>query len=129
MAFDYAKAVIDNEIALMLKRMCRGFESGKDKMTLDLIAEAGPGGTYMDKMHTIENMRETAFLPKIASRDLRSLWEEKGRLDAQSNAMREAHQILSGDNPAVFSEDMDAVIRARFAGLVDGNVQWGQATD
>ena len=65
MAFDYAKAVIDNEIALMLKRMCRGFESGKGKMTLDLIAETGPGGTYMDKMHTIENMRETAFLPKL----------------------------------------------------------------
>ena len=124
MAFDYAKAIIDNEIAMMLKRMCRGFEVGKDKMSLDLIAETGPGGTYMDKMHTIQNMRETAFLPKLASRDSRSQWEEKRRPEAHSSAMREAHEILSGDNPAVFSKDMDAVIRARFAGLVAGDVRW-----
>ena len=129
MAFDYAKAVIDNEIALMLKRMGRGFGTGKDKMALDIIEEVGPGGVYMDKMHTIENMRETAFLPKIAWRDLRSLWEENGRQDAQNRAMYEANQILSGDNPAVFSEDMDKVIRARFAGLVAGNVRWEGPSD
>jgi trimethylamine---corrinoid protein Co-methyltransferase len=129
MAFDYAKAVIDNEIALMLKRMCRGLESGKDKMALDLIAEVGPGGTYMDKMHTIEHMRETAYMPTLASRDLRTLWEANGRPDIHGNAMREAHQILSKDNPAIFSPDMDAVIRKRFTGLVAGDVRWVAPTD
>jgi trimethylamine--corrinoid protein Co-methyltransferase len=45
-AFDFAKAVIDDEIALMLKRVKRGFEFNTN-LALDVIAEIGPGGTFM----------------------------------------------------------------------------------
>ena len=61
MAFDFAKAVIDSEIALMLKRIKQGLEFSKENMALDVIAETGPGGNYMDKMHTMEHMRSAAF--------------------------------------------------------------------
>jgi trimethylamine--corrinoid protein Co-methyltransferase len=124
MAFDFAKAVIDNEIAMMLKRMQRGVEFSKENMALDVIAETGPGGNYMDKMHTFAHMRTTAFLPDLAVRDLRGPWEEGGRPDAHSNAIRDARKILTGDNPAVFSEDVDSKIRARFEGLVSGDAGW-----
>jgi trimethylamine--corrinoid protein Co-methyltransferase len=124
MAFDFAKAVIDNEIAMMLKRVQKGVEFSKENMAMDVIAETGPGGNYMDKMHTFEHMRTTAFLPDLAVRDLRGPWEEGGRPDAHSNALEEARKILTRDNPAVFSEDADAKIRARFEGLVSGNGGW-----
>ena len=124
MAFDFAKAVIDNEIAMMLKRMQKGVEFSKENMAMDVIAETGPGGNYMDKMHTFEHMRTTAFLPDVAVRDLRGPWEESGRPDAHSNAMKLARKILTRDNPAVFSEDVDSKIRARFEGLVSGNAGW-----
>ncbi|MCK4316314.1 MAG: trimethylamine methyltransferase family protein, partial [Anaerolineae bacterium] len=48
MAFDFAKAVIDNEIALMLKRVKRGLEFSEENLALDTIAEVGPGGTFID---------------------------------------------------------------------------------
>jgi trimethylamine--corrinoid protein Co-methyltransferase len=126
MAFDFAKAVIDNEIAMMLKRMQKGVEFSKENMALDVIAETGPGGNYMDKMHTFEHMRTTAFFPDLAVRELRGPWEEGGRPDAHSNAMRDARKILTGDNPAVFSEDVDSKIRKRFEGLVSGDAGWGK---
>lgn len=126
MAFDFAKAVIDNEIAMMLKRIQQGVEFSKENLALAAIAETGPGGNYMDKMHTFEHMRTTAFLPELAIRDLRGPWEEAGRPDVHSRAMNAARQILTRDNPAVFSQDVDLKIRKRFDGLVSGDAGWGK---
>lgn len=124
MTFDFAKVVIDNEIALMLKRINRGMEFNEANFALGVIAEIGPGGTYIDNPHTLKHMRTTAVLPKVATREIRTTWEDKGRPDVNILAMNEARKILTGDNPAVFSEDVDRKIRARFEGLVAGNAGW-----
>jgi trimethylamine--corrinoid protein Co-methyltransferase len=124
MSFDFAKAVIDGEISLMLKRMHRGLEFSKENLSLDVIAKVGPGGTYMEEADTFDRMRTSAVLPKIAIREMRSDWHEKGSPDTHTRALNTAREILTGDNPAVFSEDVDARIRSRFEGLVDGNARW-----
>ena len=124
MAFDFAKAVIDSEIAMMLKRIKQGIEFSHKNMALDVIAETGPGGNYMDKMHTVEHMRSAAFFPDLAVRDLRDPWKANGSPDSQSRAMDQARTILTNDNPAVFSDEVDAKIRKRFAGLVSGDAGW-----
>jgi trimethylamine--corrinoid protein Co-methyltransferase len=122
MAWDFAKAVIDNEIALMLKKVKQGIPFSQEEMALDLLAEVGPGGMFMDKEHTARRMRKTALLPEIADRDPRQLWVEKGSLDSQAKAMRRVRDILTRDNPAGFSAEVDARIRAEFMGLVSGNL-------
>jgi trimethylamine---corrinoid protein Co-methyltransferase len=121
--FDLAKAVIDNEIALMLKRIARGLEFSAENLALPAIAEVGPGGIYIDKRHTLKRVRTTAFLPEIADREARGQWESRGAPDSHSKAMRRVREILSQDNPAVFSPDLDARIRARFRGLVAGDAR------
>ena len=113
-AFDYAKAVMDNEIALMLKRVSRGFEFSQENFALDTIRQVGPGGTFINLAHTRKRMRKTAVLPEIGDRNSRTHWEETGRLDTHNRALRKAHDILSRDNPAVFSPEVDALIRAEF---------------
>ncbi len=123
-AFDFAKAVIDNEIAMMLKRIKKGMEFSEENLCLDLIKEVGPGGMYMDKEHTVKHMRDVAFLPKIASRDMRSIWEAGGKLDSHARAMKEAEKILSKENPARFPQELDEKIRANFPGLVAGDACW-----
>lgn len=121
MDFDYAKAVIDNEIALMLKQIKRGLEFSEENLSLELIAEIGPGGSYSDLTHTIDHMRTTAILPEVADREIRNLWEESGRPDSQVRALNKAKKILTQDNPSVFSKEVDDSIHERFKGLVSGN--------
>ena len=121
--FDFAKAVIDDEIAQMLKRVKRGFEFSEENLALDVIAEVGPGGAFMTNRHTVKRMKTTALLPKLADRDTRSTWESKGALDTQARAMLRVREILARDNPAVFSPEVDARIRAQFEGLVAGNLE------
>ncbi len=121
MIFDFGKAVMDNEIALMLKRVARGLEFSEENLALDVMAEVGPGGMFMDHRHTLKRMRSTALLPEIADRDTRDTWDKKGAPDTQTRALRRAHDILTRDNPAVFAPDVDARIRAEFKDLVAGD--------
>ncbi len=121
MAFDFAKAVIDNEMALMLKRIRRGFEFSQENLALDLIAQIGPGGMYAGEEHTLERMRTTMLLTEVADRDPRQQWTERGGLDAAARAMQQVRDILTRDNPAVFAPDVDARIRAEFVGIVPGD--------
>lgn len=121
--FDFAKAVIDDEIALMLKRVKRGFEFSEESLALDVIAKVGPGGTFMTDRHTVKRMKTEALLPKIADRDAREGWEKKGALDAHARAMQRARELLAKDCPALITPEVDAQIRAEFPGLVSGELE------
>lgn len=120
MAFDFAKAVIDNDIAMMVKRIQRGFEFSEENLALDLVAEVGPGGMFADTEHTLERMRTTMYLTDIADRNPRQLWQESGAHDVQSRAMQRVKNILTHENTADFSPDVDARLREEFLGMVSG---------
>jgi trimethylamine:corrinoid methyltransferase-like protein len=70
-------------------------------------------------------VRSTAVLPRIADRSPRYPWQATGGLDSQARALQRVRDILRRDNPAVFSPDVDALIRAEFKGLVAGDA-WPQ---
>ncbi len=118
--FDFAKAVIDDEIALMLKRVKRGLEFNEENLALDVIAKVGPGGSFMVEPHTVKRMKTSALLTKLSDREARTQWEKKGALDTQARAMLRVREILSHDNPAIFSPEIDKSIRNEFEGLVAG---------
>jgi trimethylamine--corrinoid protein Co-methyltransferase len=121
MAFDFSKAVIDNEIALMLKQIRRGFDFSEENFALDQIAEVGPGGMFAGTEHTLERMRTTMLLAEVADRDPRAQWQERGGLDSQARAMKRVKEILTHDNPAVLSPEVDEKIRTAFPGIVAGD--------
>jgi trimethylamine--corrinoid protein Co-methyltransferase len=116
--------VIDDEIALMLKRVKRGFEFSEETLALDAIAEEGPGGTFMTNIHTMERMKTEAILPLVADRDTRLTWEEKGAMDAHAHAMQRAREILAKKPPALIPPEVDAQIHAEFEGLVSGDLEF-----
>jgi trimethylamine---corrinoid protein Co-methyltransferase len=120
MTCDLGQVVIDNEVALMLKRMRRGIEVDHDELAVDVIKQVGPASMFIDHPHTMARMRTSAFLPDIADRLSREQWVEKGSLTAHARAMRRAAEILSAPNSAALAPDVDARVRAAFDGLVDG---------
>lgn len=126
MVFDYANLMISDEIALMLKRVARGLDFSEENLALNVIREVGPGGAFIDTRHTLKQARTAMFLPQIADREPREQWQARGALDAQARAMQRVRDILIRDNPAAFSPDVDARIRAKFAGLVagDATTEW-----
>jgi len=121
--FDFAKAVIDDEVAQMLKRLKRGLEFNEENLALDVIRKIGPGGSFIVEPHTIKRMKTAAILTKLSDRDTRTQWEKKGSLDIQAHAMNRAREILSKQSSTLFSEEVESRIRARFSELVEGNLE------
>ena len=121
MTFDYGMAVIDNEIALMLKRVARGVEFSEADLALEEIGEVGPGGMFLETDRTLELMRRTGFLPEVADRRDRQTWTEKGALDASACALEKARDILAEDRETFLSPEAEERIRARFNGLIAGD--------
>jgi trimethylamine--corrinoid protein Co-methyltransferase len=129
MVFDYGTAVTASEIAQMLKRVHRGLEFSEENLALGAITEAGPGGSYIDSLHTLRRIRSTALLPAIADRSPRGQWQTRGGLNAHDQAMQRAREILTCDNPATFAPEVDARIRAAFENLVPGDATIDWDTD
>lgn len=120
-AFDFGKAMTDNEIALMLKRLARGMEFSEETLALDVIKEVGPAGNFITHDQTVRLMKVTGLLTEISDRDTRDGWVMRGAMDTQARALERVREILSFDNPVVFSPEVDARIRAEFPGLVRGD--------
>jgi trimethylamine--corrinoid protein Co-methyltransferase len=133
MCFDFPKAVIDDEIALMVKRLHRGYEFGDETMAMDVIAEAGPAGMFLDKPQTYELMKTTMFLPELADRDARNRWEKMGALDTQARALRRVREILTMEHASLISPDAEARVRKIFADLPAGDCvppkEWAKDTE
>jgi trimethylamine--corrinoid protein Co-methyltransferase len=121
--FDFAKAVIDNEMALMMKRMKCGISFSDDDLALPLIKEIGPGGSFITAKHTIKRMKTEAVMTKMADRDARTIWEKKGATDIHARAMARVKEIMASNTGSLIPKELDDRIRAGFSGLVDGQLE------
>ncbi|MBI5823027.1 MAG: trimethylamine methyltransferase family protein [Chloroflexi bacterium] len=118
--FDFAKAVMDDEAAQMMKRLKRGINFGEDDLAISLIKEIGPGGSYITAKHTIGRMKTEAVMTKIADRNARTIWEKKGSTDIHARAMMKAKEIMTSNPQPLISDELDETLRARFEGMVAG---------
>jgi trimethylamine--corrinoid protein Co-methyltransferase len=121
--FDFAKAVIDDEMAQMMKRVKRGISFSDDDLGVDLIKEIGPGGSFITVKHTISRMKTEAVMTKMADRDARTIWEKRGATDIQAKAMKRAKEIMASHTEPLIPPELDEKIRAAFPGLVAGELQ------
>ena len=121
MSFDFGQAAIDNEIALMIKKVRGGFGFSRASVSLEEIKQTGPAGMFAANPATLERMHSATLMPELADRKLREQWELDGASTIHQRAMNKALDILSASNPAALDPAIDARIRARFKGLVAGD--------
>ncbi|MBI5353667.1 MAG: trimethylamine methyltransferase family protein [Chloroflexi bacterium] len=121
--FDFAKAVIDDEVAQMLKRVKRGVKFSDDELAVNLIKEVGPGGSYIIAKHTMSRMKSEAVMTKIADRDTRTSWEKKGAMDIQAHAMKRVKEIMKTNTASLITPDLDSQLHAEFTGMVPGELE------
>lgn len=121
--FDFAKAAIDDEIALMMKRLKRGVSFSEEDLAVPLIKEIGPGGSFIVHPHTVKRMKTEAILTKLADRDARTIWEKKGALNIHARAMNRVHDIMKQHTETLIPAEIEEKLRARFPGLVSGALE------
>ena len=121
MSFDFGQVAIDNEIAMMIKRVRSGFGFSKKSVSLDDIKAVGPAGMFAANPATLERMHSATFMPELADRKLREQWEMENSSTIHQRALNKVHDILSSPNPVALDSETDQRVRVGFPGLVAGD--------
>lgn len=83
----------------MVERIARGIEVNETTLALDVIKNVGPGGNYLMEGHTQQHFRSEHYIPKLANRDKRDIWEKGGKKDMVVKAREKALEILANHKP------------------------------
>ena len=107
MTWDYAQAVMQNEMVRMIVKAVEGLPINDDLMALDVIESVGPGGEYLTNMHTFQNFRKEFYTPIIEQKEAYAGWKEKGSESIELAANRKWKAILENyQEPAMPDENL-----------------------
>ena len=94
-----AAIVMCNEIISFVKRFVSGFDLTREKMAVDVIRQAGPGGQYVTQPHTRDHFRQEIWTPQLLNRDAPEAWAKKGGLSYEDVLLRRTLEILETHQP------------------------------
>ena len=123
LCLSYEKFVLDCHYLGALGRMMGGIDLGEDEFGLDALAEAGPGGNFLNTKHTLARYREAFYESPIFDSSPFEHWQERGSPDAAARAHVELKATLERyERPpldAAVEEELQAFMAARKAVLPD----------
>jgi len=120
-SFSLEKAVIDDEIVGMTKRVLKGIATTPEHYAFELIASVGPGGNFLFEQHTVEYMRKEFFYPEVSELSSWSGWEKKGKSTALKKAREKAEKIIASHSISPLPDDVIKQIRDTFPNVVKDN--------
>ncbi|MFW6374379.1 MAG: trimethylamine methyltransferase family protein [Thermodesulfobacteriota bacterium] len=92
MACAVEQLVLGDEIIGMVKRFLRGIEINPDTLALDVIGKVGPGGNFLQEMHTCKGFRSELWQTSLFTRETHGGWVRSGEKDT---AARVREKILA----------------------------------
>ena len=116
--FSPVQLVIDNEIARCVRRVVRPVEVTDDTLSADLVRTVGPGGNFLNEMHTAAYFRDEMLLsPLFTAQAWDRAHAEPARYDTVSAATETARDLWRVPDAPVLSDDQvkaidDIVTRA-----------------
>lgn len=118
MTASYEKYVMDNEIIGEVMRVLKGVEVTDETLAVDVTAEVGPGGNFLQEDHTFDHMRNEHFIPKVADRQQRELWEQSEEKDTFTRCHDIVEEVLETHQPAGVDEQIVKEIRSKFNNFI-----------
>lgn len=110
-ASDLDMLVWQNEVILYVERIARGFEVSEETLALDLIDQVGPGGTFIDQDHTVENFRKEIWMPTLLDREYWPAWVAAGRPDTRRRCRERREELLAAYRPTPLAADVERDVR------------------
>jgi trimethylamine--corrinoid protein Co-methyltransferase len=115
----YEQYVIDDECIGMVHRVLRGIAVDREKLGIEVIRRAGPGGNFVAEDHTVDHMMDEFFFPGLAVRSNFDVWEKQGGSGVFQRARDRAREII-GDGPReLLDPGLISRVRKAFPGIRD----------
>jgi len=86
--------VMQNEIISYVESVMREIDFSDETFGLDIIKQVGPGGNFIDQMHTAEHFRRELWFPKLLDRDYYQAWLDAGAKSMEDRCRERKQQLL-----------------------------------
>jgi trimethylamine--corrinoid protein Co-methyltransferase len=90
--------VMGDEIISFVRRLMRGIEITPETLALDVIDKVGPGGSYLNAPHTMQNYRQVWY-PRVLDRHNYSGWMKAGQPTTNETAHEIARDAIANHQP------------------------------
>ena len=114
MTWDYAQAVMQNEMVRMIVKAVEGIPISDELMALDVIEAVGPEGEYITHPHTYDNMKQQSQVD-LFDRNTREAWEAAGSKNIVDESYAKALHILENHAPEPLPDSAQSSLDEIFA--------------
>lgn len=105
LTFSFAQLAICDEMVSWIKSFGREIEVSDETLGLDVVAELGPDGQYLNTQHTLQHYRERWY-PTLFERDTYQSWSEDGAKSLVERGAEKVESILGEHKPHPLARKM-----------------------
>ncbi len=115
--FSPVQLVIDNELAAYVRRAIRcPIEVSPETLAVDVVHQVGPGGSFLNEMHTAEHFRgELHLSPLFQAQAWDTVQQRRATFDTADRAAQIARELWRPPDRPVLTDDqlraVDAVVK------------------
>ncbi len=102
--------MMQHELIGFVERMMRGVELSDETLGLDVIAEVGPGGSFISHEHTAAHFRRELWFPRLLDRQYYQPWVDAGRSEMAGRCRAMKEHILATHRPEPLAPEVDREI-------------------
>jgi trimethylamine--corrinoid protein Co-methyltransferase len=102
--------VICDELVRSIKHVLRGITVDDDTLAVDVIREAGFGGSFLAADHTVRHFRKELYFPALFQRKTIDQWLAEGSKTALEVAHDRVEQILAVAGPVPLPPEVDRAL-------------------
>jgi trimethylamine--corrinoid protein Co-methyltransferase len=102
---------MQHELIGYVERVMRGIAFGDDEaLGLEVIAQVGPGGSFIDQEHTAAHFRQELWFPTLLDRSFYDEWARRGKQTLADRCRERKEQLLRDHRPEPLPADVDREI-------------------
>lgn len=109
--FDYAKLVMDNEFATMIKKVISGIDVNEETLATEVIKSVGAGGEFVSHEHTYKHFKAEQSQSKLIDRRMGPDWLAMGGTDITQRANKVAQDLYTNYRPDPLPADIIIKLR------------------
>jgi trimethylamine--corrinoid protein Co-methyltransferase len=102
--------VLHNEVIRYVESTLRPIEVSDEMLGLDEVEAAGPGGSFLDRDHTVRHFRKELWFPRLLDRDYYDAWRSSGAVDTAQRCAEWKARLLSTHRPEPVAPDLDRAL-------------------
>jgi trimethylamine--corrinoid protein Co-methyltransferase len=114
--------VLQDEIIRYVESALRTLDFSDESSGLDEILDAGPGGTFIDRDHTVAHFRRELWQPRLLDRQFHEAWLTAGATDMETRCRQRKEELLATHQPTPvddhLSAELDRIVAAARRELV-----------